>query len=94
VPIGRSDVDDVTAALFHHDARLVLHAEDHAENVSVKRRGKALRRLIGDRANLTFGAGIVYGDIERAKACNGLVDQSPNVVVLTNIPVDKLRLGT
>jgi hypothetical protein len=34
----------------------VLHAQDHAENIRVERRGIAFRGLVRDRANLAFGA--------------------------------------
>src|SRR2546428_435476 len=62
VPVGRGDVDDATVALSLHDAHFVLHAQDHAEDVRVERRGIAFRGLVRDRANLAFGAGIVHRD--------------------------------
>lgn len=70
----------------------VFHAQDHAENVGVKGSGEAPRRLLGDRANLTFGAGIVRRDIETTKPRNGLVDHIADVIVLTEVGVDKLGL--
>src|SRR5712671_1691488 len=76
VPVGRGDVDNATAALSLHDAHFVLHAQDHAENIRVERRGIAVRGLVRDRTNPAFGAGIVHRDIETAKPCDGLVDQS------------------
>ena len=66
VPVGRGDVDNATAALSLHDAHFVLHAQDHAENIRVERRGisfRAFRGLVRDRANLAFGASIVHRDI-------------------------------
>ena len=45
----------------------MLHAQNHAENIGVERRGIALRGLLGDRADLAFGAGIIHRDIEAAK---------------------------
>jgi YD repeat-containing protein len=57
----------------------VLHAQDHAENVGLERRGKAFRGLVRDRADLAFGGGVVHRDIETAKPCDGLVDQSADV---------------
>src|SRR6202043_4236763 len=84
VPVGRGDVDNAAAALSLHDAHLVLHAQDYAENVRVERRGVAFRGLVRNRANLAFGASIVHCDIETAKPCDGLVDQSAYVILPAN----------
>ena len=94
VPVGRGDVDDAAAALSLHDAHFVLHAQDHAENIGVERRGIAFRGLVRDRADLAFGAGIVHRDIETAKPCDGLVDQSADVILLADVGVDELGLRT
>src|SRR3984893_4001252 len=94
VPVGRGDVDNATAALSLHDAHFVLHAQDHAENIRVERRSIAFRGLVRDRANLAFGAGIVHRDIETAKPCDGLVDQSADVILLADVSVDELGLRT
>src|SRR5258705_13411147 len=51
VPIGRGDIDDAAAPLGLHGAHFVLHAQDHAENVGLERRGKAFRGLVRDRTN-------------------------------------------
>src|SRR5260370_34477453 len=59
VPVGRGDVDDAPAALALHDAHFVLHAQGHAENIRVERRGVALRGLVRDRADLSFGGSII-----------------------------------
>ena len=77
-----------------HGAHFVLHAQDHAENVGLERRGKAFRGLIRDRTNLAFGGGIVHRDIETAKPCDGLVDQSADVIFLADVGVDELGLRT
>src|SRR6202023_368680 len=82
VPVGRGDVDNATVALSLHDAHFMLHAQDHAENIRVERRGVAFRGLVRDRANLAFGAGIVHRNVETAKPGDGLVDQSADVIVL------------
>src|SRR6202047_657634 len=94
VPVGRGDVDNATAALSLHDAHLVLHAQNHAENIRVERRGIAFRALVRDRANLALGASIVHRDIETAKPCDGLVDQSADVILLADVGVDELGLRT
>src|SRR6202022_173251 len=94
VPVGRGDVDNVTAALSLHDAHFVLHAQDHSENIRVERRGITFRGLVRDRANPAFGAGIVHRDIETAKPCDGLVDQSADVILLADVGVDELGLRT
>src|SRR6476620_8488884 len=49
MPVGRGDVDNIAAALSLHDAHFVLHAQDHAENIGVERRGIAFRCLVRDR---------------------------------------------
>ncbi len=54
----------------------MLHAQEHAENIGLERRGIAFRGLVRDRATLAFRAGIVDRDIEAAKPRDGLVDQS------------------
>ena len=94
VPIGRRDIDDAAASLGLHSAHFVLHAKDHAENIRVERRGKAFRGLIGDRAALALGRGVVHRDIETAKQCDGLVDQCADVILFTDVSVDELGLGT
>jgi hypothetical protein len=65
----------------------VLHAQNHAENIGVERRGIAFRGLGGDRADPAFGAGIVHRDIETAKPFDGLVDESADVILYPfNLP--------
>src|SRR6266436_3480622 len=93
VPVGRGDVDNAAAALSLHGAHLVLHAQDHAENIGVECRGITFRGLVGDRADLAFGAGIIHRDIEAAKPRDGLVDQSADVILLAHIGADKIGLG-
>src|SRR6202022_2323438 len=75
-------------------AHFVLHAQDHAKNVGLERRGKAFRGLIRDRADLAFGGGIVHRDIETAKPCDGLINQSADVILLADVGVDELGLRT
>ena len=82
------------ATLSLHDAHFVLHAQDHAENIRVERRGIAFRGLVRDRANLAFGAGIVHRDIETAKPCDGLVDQVADFIVAANVGLDEGGFGT
>ena len=77
-----------------HDAHFVLHAQDHAEDVGVERRGIVFRGLVRDRANLAFGASVVHRDIETAKPCDGLVDQGPDVILFADVGVDELGLRT
>ena len=72
----------------------MLHAQDHAENVGLERRGKAFRGLVRDRADLAFGGGVVHRDIETAKPRDGLVDHSADVILLADVGVDELGLRT
>ena len=92
VPVGRGNVDDAAAALRLHDAQFVLHAQDRAEHIGVERRCIAFGGLLGDRARLAFGAGVVDRDIEPAEACDGLVDQIAHVVFVAHVGVDELGL--
>src|ERR1700733_5168367 len=94
VPVGRGDVNDVAAPLGLHGAHFVLHAQDHAENVGLERRCKAFGGLVRDRADRTFGGGIVHGDIETAEPRNGLVDHGADVIFLADVGVDELGLRT
>jgi len=71
----------------------VLHAQHHAENIGLERRGKAFRGLVGDRADLTFGGGVVDGDIEAAKASDGLVDQCADLVFPADVGVGEGLAG-
>src|SRR5260370_35605145 len=43
---------------------------------------------------MVFGAGIVHRDSETAKPCDGLVDQSADLIVLADVGVDELGLRT
>ena len=70
----------------------MLHAQDHAEDVRVERRGVGVRGLVGDRADLAFGAGVVDRDIESAEPGDGLVDQSADIVLVADVGVDELGL--
>jgi serine/threonine protein kinase len=72
----------------------VLHAQDHAENIGLKRRGKTFRGLIRDRTDLAFGGGIVHRDIDTAKPCDGLVDHGADIVLLADVGIDELGLRT
>jgi hypothetical protein len=92
VPVSRGDVDDAAAALLPHDAHLVLHAEQDAEDVRVERRGVGVRGLVGDRPDLAFGARVVHRDVETAEPGDGLVHQGADVVLPADIGVDELGL--
>jgi hypothetical protein len=94
VPVSRGDVDDAAAPLGLHGTHFVFHAQDHAENVGLERRSKGFRGLVRDRADLAFGAGVVHREIETAKSCDGLVDQSADVILLADVGVDELGLRT
>src|SRR6201991_1839382 len=94
VPIGRGDIDDAAAALGLHGAHFVLHAQHHAENVGLERRGKTFRGLVRDRADRTFGGGVVHRDIEAAKARDGFVDHGADIILLADVGVDELGFGT
>jgi hypothetical protein len=58
----------------------MLHAKQRAENVGVESRRVALGGLLRHRSGLALGAGVVDGDIETTKACDGLIDHVSCVV--------------
>jgi hypothetical protein len=72
-----------------HDARFVLHAEDHAENIGVERRGIAFRGLVRNRAGSAFGAGIIHRDIEAPEALDRAVDETTDIVFIADICLDE-----
>src|ERR1700730_3298410 len=94
VPVGRGNVDDAAAALTLHDEHLVLSAQDHAETIPIEGRRVGFGRLFGHGAGFAFSTGIVHRDIETAKPCDGLVDQSADVILLADVSVDELGLRT
>jgi hypothetical protein len=81
-------------ALRQHHAHLVLQTEDGAEHVGVEGRRIGLGRLFGQRSRLPFGTSVVDGDIQAAKALDGLVDEIAHVVLVADIRTHELRFGT
>src|SRR3984885_10921360 len=90
VPVGRGDVDNASAALSLHDTRLVLHAEEHAEDICVERLGIGGGTLVLQGTDLTFGSRIVYRDVETAEPFDGLVDQSADIILHADVGMDEL----
>src|ERR1700691_1680021 len=91
VTVRRGDIDDAAAPLSLHGAYFVLHAQNHPQDIGLERRGKTLRGLVRDRADLSLGSRIVHGDVETAKPRHGLVDHVAHVILLANVGVDELR---
>jgi hypothetical protein len=54
----------------------------------------AFRGLVRDRARLALTAGIVHRDVETAKARDGAVDQSADLILLADVAGDELGFGT
>ena len=75
-----------------HHAQLVLHAEQRAENVRVEGRGITFCRLLGDRARLALGAGIVDCNIEAAEAGDGPIDEIAYLFLVTDVGGDEFRV--
>jgi hypothetical protein len=71
----------------------VLHAQDHAENICVERRGIAFRRLVCDRAGLALGAGIVHRDIQAPEALDRPIDETADIVVFAHIGLHEFGFG-
>ena len=72
----------------------MLHAQDHAEDVSLECRGEAFGGLICDQAALTFGTRVVNGDVETAKPRDGLIDHVADLILLADVGADELGLCT
>jgi hypothetical protein len=53
----------------------------------------ALCGLLRDRAGLAFGTGVVDGNIQAAKALDGLIDQVAHIVVMAHVGTPILRLS-
>jgi hypothetical protein len=64
--------------------------EQHAEDIGIEGRGVALRGLVGNRAGLAFGAGVVDGDVEAAEPGDGLVDELADVVLVADVGTHEL----
>ncbi len=90
---GGGEVDDAAAFLRGHDAELVLHAEEDAEDVGVEDGGVGLGGLVGDGAGFAFGAGVVDGDVEAAEALDGAVDEAADVVLAADVGGDEFGVG-
>jgi len=67
----------------------MLHAQQHAEHVGIEDGRVAVRCLLRHRTGLTFGAGVVDGHIEPAKAGHGLVDQVADFVFVAHVSADE-----
>src|SRR5271170_7971472 len=89
--ISGGDIDDAAFALRKHSPNLVLHAQQHAKHVGVEDRLIVLNGYIGSRADNTFCASVIDGNIETSETSDGLVDQIFDVVFVTHIGADKFR---
>jgi uncharacterized protein YbjT (DUF2867 family) len=71
----------------------VLHAEKRTEHVGIEHGGVAFLRLLGHGTRMAFGAGIVDGNIELAKAPHGLIHKIPHLIVMAHVGADELRVS-
>jgi hypothetical protein len=71
----------------------VLQAQHHAQDIGVEGGGIGFGGLFGDRAGLAFGAGVVDGDVQPAKAGDDAVDQGADIVFMADVGGDEGRLG-
>src|SRR5438445_1577282 len=86
---GRRYVDDAARPLGQHHAKLMLHAQECAENVGVEGGSVAFGGLLRYRARLAFGTGGIDGHIQATKPRNSLIDQSTHIVFAANIGPNK-----
>src|SRR5271170_1907431 len=89
--ISGGDIDDAAFALRKHSPNLVLHAQQHAKHVGVEDRLIVLNGYISSRADNTFCASVIDGNIEASETRDSLVDQILDVVFVTHIRADKFR---
>src|SRR6266853_1461345 len=86
---GRRHVDDASRTLGQHHAKLMLQAQECAENVGVEGGSVAFGRLLRYRARLAFGTGGIDGDIQATKPRDSLIDQATHIVFVANIGPNK-----
>ena len=63
----------------------MLHAQQHAQHISVEGGRVALRGLLGYETARPFGPGVVDGNIQATEARDGLIDQVANVLVVAYV---------
>src|SRR5207245_6164478 len=68
-----------------HDAKLMLHAQQCAENVSVEGGSVAFSGLRCYRARLAFGAGVIDGHIQAPNPRDCLIYQAAHIVLVAYI---------
>src|SRR6266851_4602815 len=82
---GGRHVDDAARPLGQHHAKLMLHAQERAENVGVEGGSVAFGGLLRYRARLAFGTGGVDSHIQATKPRASLIDQATHIVFVANI---------
>jgi hypothetical protein len=60
-------------------------AQKRAEHIGVEHPCIAIRRLLGQRAGVSFGAGIVDRDVQPTEAPDSLFDKVAHVVFVTHV---------
>src|ERR1700704_1264382 len=85
VPVCRGYVYDAAAPLRLHHAQFVLHAEQRAKHIGVEGGCVAFGSLLSHRSRPTFGACGIDGGVDPAEACDGLVDEVTNLIIVTDI---------
>ena len=93
VAVSRRDIDDAAVALGLHYPKLVLHAEERAEDIGIEGRGIEVDRLFGHRTGVAFGAGSVHGYVESTKAGDSPVHQFAQFVIVAHVGTNELGLG-
>src|SRR5207244_6826710 len=89
--VGGRNVDDAAASLGKHHAHFVLHAEQRTKDVCVEGRGVSLRSLFRHRAGCAFGSSAIDSSIQATKARDSLVDERPDIVVVSNVGFHEFR---
>jgi hypothetical protein len=81
----RRGVDDAAFVLFEHHRQHMLQPEEHADHVDVDDAAKRFQRILGDRFDLTFDAGIVVEHIDGAELVARGSDIAGDLVLLRDI---------
>src|SRR5438128_333739 len=75
---------DPWANITHH-AKLMLHAQQCAEDVGVESGSVALGGLFRYGARLAFGAGVIDSHVQTTKPGHCLIDQAAHIVFVAHI---------
>src|SRR5216683_3355453 len=92
--VRRRHVDDAAASLGKHNAHLMLHAEQRAQDVCVERRGVGFCSLFGHRARFALSSSAIDSGIQTTKARDGPIHQITKIVIVSHVGTNEFGLRT